>query len=109
MNKMAGWFSRFSWLSHEGYTQICVARGNVSWGSKNDAAGELQLWYRESDNSYYINARKRMSDEILVCKVIFSSCLDTRQPGTAFKKLDTRQSEILINFLQIARLIPLRT
>ena len=38
-----------------------------------------------------------------------STCLDTRQPGSAFKKLDTRQSEMLINFLQIARLIPLRT
>ena len=36
-------------------------------------------------------------------------CLDTRQPGTVFKKLDTRQSEILTNFLEIARLIPLRT
>ena len=38
-----------------------------------------------------------------------SSCLHTRQPGTVFKKLDTRQSEILTNFLEIARLIPLRT
>ena len=37
------------------------------------------------------------------------SCLDTRQPGTVFKKLDTPQSEILTNFLEIARLIPLRT
>ena len=37
------------------------------------------------------------------------SCLDTRQPGAVFKKLDTRQSEILANFLEIARLIPLRT
>ena len=36
-------------------------------------------------------------------------CLDTRRPGTVFKKLDTRQSEILTNFLEIARLIPLRT
>ena len=70
MNKMAGWLSRLSWLSHKGYTQICVARGNVSWGSKDDSAGELQLWYRESDNSYYINARKRVSDDMRVCKVI---------------------------------------
>ena len=36
-------------------------------------------------------------------------CLDTRRPGTVFKKLDTRQSEILTNLLKIARLIPLRT
>ena len=35
--------------------------------------------------------------------------LDTRQPRTVFEKLDTRQSEILTNFLEIARLIPLRT
>ena len=41
--------------------------------------------------------------------LIFNSCLDTRQPETVFKKLDTRQSEILTNFLEIARLIPLRT
>ena len=38
-----------------------------------------------------------------------TTCLDTRQPGTVFKKLDTRQSEILTNFLEIARLIPPRT
>ena len=36
-------------------------------------------------------------------------CLDTRQPGAVFKKLDTRQSEILTNFIDIAHLIPLRT
>ena len=40
---------------------------------------------------------------------LFSTCLDTRQPGTVFKKLDTRQSEVLTNFLEIARLIPSRT
>ena len=43
-------------LSRLGWTEICVARGRVSWGSKDDAARELQLWYRESDNSYCINA-----------------------------------------------------
>ena len=41
--------------------------------------------------------------------LIIKKCLDTRQPGTVFKKLDTRQSEILTNFLQIARLTTLRT
>ena len=30
---------------------------------------------------------------------------DTRQPRTVVKKLDTRQLEILTNFLRIARLI----
>ena len=46
-----------------------------------------------------------------VFKITFENtlCLDTRQLGTVFKKLDTRQSEILTNFLGIACLIPLRT
>ena len=35
--------------------------------------------------------------------------LGHRQPGSVFKKLDTRQSEILTSFLEIACLIPLRT
>ena len=34
----------------------------------------------------------------------FQTCLDIRQPGTVFIKLDARQSEILTNFLEIARL-----
>ena len=38
-----------------------------------------------------------------VASVNGTLCLDTRQPGTVFKKLDTRQSEILTNFLEIAR------
>ena len=42
-------------------------------------------------------------------EIVVTTCLDTRQPGSVFKKLDTRQSEILTNFLQIARLVPLRT
>ena len=36
-------------------------------------------------------------------------CLATRQPETVLRKLDTRKSEILTNFLGIARLIPLGT
>ena len=61
-----------SLLSQWGYTQIkfCVARGTVSWGSKdNDEAGELQLWYRERDNDYCINARKTARGDKMVCKV----------------------------------------
>ena len=49
-------------------------------------------------------AAKAVPDKV---SELFTTCLDTRQPGTVFKKLDTRQSEILINFLEIARLIPL--
>ena len=44
-----------------------------------------------------------------VSQLLLSMIVDTRQPGSVFKKLDTRQSEILTNFLEIARLIPLRT
>ena len=47
--------------------------------------------------------------KILISKFKIIRCLDTRQPGTVFKKLGTRQSEILTNFLEIAPLIPLRT
>ena len=59
-----------SWLSHEGFTQICVARGIVSRGSEdNDAVGELQLCYREKDNHYYLYASNTGGDDV-VCKVI---------------------------------------
>ena len=59
------------WLSLSGFTQICVARGSVSWGSKDDdAVGELQLWYRERDNSYDLYASKRAGHGNVVCKVI---------------------------------------
>ena len=44
-----------------------------------------------------------------VSQLLLSMIVDTRQPGSVFKKLDTRQSEILTNFLEIARLISLRT
>ena len=64
---MADWLSL---LSREGYTQICVARGRVSCGSKdNDAAGELHLWYHERDNIYYLYA-SNTAGRYLVCKVI---------------------------------------
>ena len=67
INKMADWVS---WLSQWGSTQSCVARGRVSWGSKdNDAAGQLQLWYRERGNCYYLYASNTAGHD-LVCKVI---------------------------------------
>ena len=48
-----------------------MARGTVSWGSKdNDAAGELQLWYHERDDDYCLNASKIARDNMAVCKVI---------------------------------------
>ena len=74
------------WLSRQGFTQICVARGNVSWTSKdNDEAGELQLWYRERGNDYCLYASNTVGDVILVCKVIgvftlyFQKCSDKIQ------------------------------
>ena len=77
---MAGWLSR---LSLSGFTQICVARGSVSWGSKdNDAAGELQLWCHERDNDYCLYGSKTARGDIAVCKVIdvftlhFQKCTD---------------------------------
>ena len=64
---MAYWLS---WLSQWGCTQICVARGIVSWGSEdNDEAGELQLWYDERDNHYYLYASNTAGDD-MVRKVI---------------------------------------
>ena len=53
------------------FTQICVARGIVSWGSEdNDATGELQLWYHERNNNYCIYARQTAGGDIPVCKLI---------------------------------------
>ena len=58
-------------LSQNSYSQICVARGIVSWGTNdNDAAGELQLWYRERDNNYCLYASKTTGGDMAVCKVI---------------------------------------
>ena len=65
INKMASY-----WLSLSGCTQICVARGSVSWGSEdNDEAGELQLWYDEGDNDYCLYASNTARDDMAVCKV----------------------------------------
>ena len=68
INKMVYWLS---WLNRAGYGQICVARGTVSWGSKdNDAAGELQLRYRAWDKNYCLYASNTAIDDMAVCKVI---------------------------------------
>ena len=60
-----------------------MARGIVSWGSEdNDEAGELQLWYHERDNHYWLYASKTAGVDILVCKVFdvftlhFQKCTD---------------------------------
>ena len=64
---MAFWLG---YLSQCGYTQICVARGTVSWGSKVGAAGELRLWYDERENEYCLYASKTAGDDMAVCKVV---------------------------------------
>ena len=67
INKMAFWLNQ---LSLSGCTQICVARGSVSWGSKDSAAGELQLWCDERDNLYRLSASNTAGLDRVVCKVI---------------------------------------
>ena len=57
-------------------------------------------------SSQTVQGHPSIVERILVFR--YSPCLNTRQPGTVFKKLDTRQSEILTNFLGIARLNPFR-
>ena len=93
-----------SWLRRVGYAQSCVARGIVSWGSKdNDAAGELQLWYHERDHDYCIYARKTASDDdVAVCKVVdvftlhFQKCTDKI-------KTNVINEEVEISFLPILK------
>ena len=83
-----------SLLSQLGYTQICVARGTVSWESEdNDEVGELQLWYHERDNDYCINARKTARLDILVCKVIDVSTLHFQKYTDKIKTLLTEKSK----------------
>ena len=84
---------RFSLLSQLDYTQICVARGSVSWSSKDDAAGELQLWYRESDNNYCIYTRKTARDDMLVCNVIDVFTLHFHKCTDKIKTLLTKKSK----------------
>ena len=88
---MADWLSLFSQLSK---TQICVARGSVSWGSKdNDAAGELQLWYRERDNYYYLYASNTAGHGTVVCKVIDVFSLYFQKCTDKIKTLLTKKSK----------------
>ena len=104
MNKMASSLSRYRPLSQWAFRQVCVARGSVSWTTKdNDEAGELQLWYRESDKNYSLYARGT-KDDMPVCKVIdvFTVLLVSRYPaaGNCFQK--TRYPAVR-NFDQFSR------
>ena len=88
---MADWPSV---LSQSGFTQICVARGSVSWGSKdNGAAGELQLWYHERDNDYRLCASKTAGGDVTVCKVIDVFTLHFQKCTDKIKALLTKKSK----------------
>ena len=94
INKMAVSAVWHSWLSWNGYTQICVARGNVSWTSKdNDAAGELQLWYRERDNGYCLYASNSAGDWLTVCNVVDVFTLHFQKCTDKIKTLLTKKSK----------------
>ena len=89
INKMAS-----HWLSQSGFTQICVARGSVSWGSKDDdEAGELQLWYDERDNIYYLYAINTTRLSMTVCKVIDVFTLHFQKCTDKIKTLLTKKSK----------------
>ena len=88
---MADWLGR---LSLSGFTQICVARGSVSWGSKDDdEAGELQLWYRERDNDYCLYAINTAGLNMTVCKVIDVFTLHFQKCTDKIKALLTKKSK----------------
>ena len=90
INKMADWH----WLSWWGYTQICVARGSVSWGSEdNDEAVELQLWYDERNNNYCLNASDTAGLDAAVCKVIDVFTLHFQKCTDKIKTLLTKKSK----------------
>ena len=60
------------WQLGQGYAQIFVVRGTVSWPSQG--AGELQLWYNEMRKVYRILANKKVGGgklEKLVCELMF--------------------------------------
>ena len=89
INKMADWLSSLRQL---GYTLICVARGSVSWGSKDDdEAGELQLWYHERDNHYCLYASNTAGLDTTVCKVIDVFTLHFQKCTDKIKKLLTKR------------------
>ena len=83
-----------AWFTLGGYTQICVARGTVSWESEdNDEAGELQLWYDGRDNHYCLRASKTAGHGMVVCKVIDVFTLHFQKYTDKIKTLLTEKSK----------------
>ena len=92
INKMASHW--LSWFSRLGYTQICVARGSVSWGSQDDdEAGELQLWCNETDNHYRLYASNTAGVDLAVCKVVDVFTLHFQKYTDKIKTLLTEKSK----------------
>ena len=83
------------------YTQICVARGIVSWWIKDDAAGELQLCYHERDNEYRIYARKTAGGGEWVCKVI--DVFTLHSPKVHWQNQNVINEEVEISFRPILK------
>ena len=71
-----------------------MARGIVSWGSEDGAAGELELWYDESRNEYSICTIKmpEIGGE-MVCKVIDVFTLCFQKCTDKIKTLLTKKSK----------------
>ena len=71
-----------------------MAHGIVSWGSKDDdAAGELQLWYHEGGNYYYLYASNTAEVDMPVCKVIDVFTLHFQKCTDKIKTLLTKKSK----------------
>ena len=97
MNKMAD-FDFLSWISQlgfTGFTQICSAHGIVSWGSKDDAEGELQLQYHKTDDKYFIRADQTGGSDVMVCRVfdVFYFTLHFQKCTDKIKTLLTKKSK----------------
>ena len=65
----------------------------MSWGSKDDKAGELQLWYSERHNDYRLYAGKTAGDDMLVCKVFDVFTLHFQKCTDKIKTLLTKKSK----------------
>ena len=71
-----------------------MAHGVVSLGSEdNEAAGELQLWYRERDNYYCLYASNTAGHVAVVCKVIDVFSLYFQKCTDKIKTLLTKKSK----------------
>ena len=68
-----------------GFTQICVLRGTVSWLGQGDGAGELQLWHHETSKLYIINASHAAGGYGQVCELLMFYSFTSKSPLTKSK------------------------